>query len=286
MSVKRDGVWIKWTYSEYLTSVRCISRAFIKLGLEPRRAVAALGLNSPEWFISDLAAIFCGSVGVGIYPTNSPEATKYVLLHSRASIIVVENDLQLQKVLQIREELKDIKAIIQYTGKSSEAYSWDDVMKIGKEAMDLDIKVDERLSAIGINQCCQLVYTSGTTGPPKAVMLSHDNLAFAARSLRDRFHLRYEGESIVSYLPLSHIAAFIGDIILMISCHGTTYFADKDALKGTLTITLQEVQPTVFFSVPRVFEKIQERLLDVGRSNGCLKKKIGNWAKKEGPGKK
>merc|ERR1712198_794550 len=218
MSIKGDGVWIKWTYSEYLASVRCISRAFIKLGLKPREAVAVLGFNSPEWFISDLAAIFCGSVGVGIYPTNSPEATKYVLLHSRASIIVVENDLQLQKILQIREDLKDIKAIIQYTGKSSEAYYWDDVMKMGNEAMDLDIKVDERLSAIGTNQCCQLVYTSGTTGLPKAVMLSHDNISFAARSVRDRYNLRYKSESIVSYLPLSHIAAFVGDIITIISC--------------------------------------------------------------------
>lgn len=173
--------------------------------------------------------------------------TKYIANHCRANIIVVENDLQLQKILQFRQDFEDLKAIVQYSGTSTQAYCWEGIMKMGRESIDLDPKVDERLSDIAINQCCLLVYTSGTTGLPKAAMLSHDNISFACRSLVDSYHLTLDCEKIVSYLPLSHIAAYLGDMMAAMCVRGTTYFADNDALKGTLSKTLQEVQPTIFF---------------------------------------
>jgi len=284
LGVKRDGDWVKWTYSDYLKDVRCASRAFIKLGLEPRRAVAIMGFNSPEWFISDLAAVFSGGVAVGIYPTNSPDTTKYIAAHCRSNIIVVEDDVQLQKILKIRSDLPDLKAIVQYTGipLHEDVISWQAFMKIGEESAELDQELDSRLKSVGINECAHLVYTSGTTGKPKAVMLSHDNLTFTARIIRETYKLKMNYEKNVSYLPLSHVAANLVDLIIMMSCHGTTYFAEKTALKGTITHTLKEVQPTMFFGVPRVYEKIQEKMQEVGRANKGLKRQIGNWAKKTG----
>jgi len=283
LSVKRDEKWIKWTYKEYLQDVRTVAKAFIALGLEPRKSVGIIGFNSPEWFFADLAAIFANSMATGIYSTNSPEMCKYMANHSRANIIVVEDDSQLKKILAVKDELPDLKAIIQYTGKPNHegVLSWQDVLEKGKN--ESDEALDQRLKQVCINQCCHLVYTSGTTGLPKAAMLSHDNLTFTAQVMNKSYLLKDKGqEKVVSYLPLSHIAASMMDIFVMMTCQGSTYFADKGALKGTLTTTLKEVNPTLFFGVPRVYEKIQEKMLEVGRANKGLKKQIGQWAKKTG----
>ncbi len=113
-------------------------------------------------------------------------------------------------------------------------------------------------------------------------MLSHDNLTYASRRLVEIFELREKDERLVSYLPLSHVAANICDIFVMMGSVGTVYFADKDALKGTLTQSLKEAQPTLFFGVPRVWEKIYEKMVEVGRENKGLKRDIGDWAKRTG----
>jgi len=283
LSVKRDEKWIKWTYKEYLQDVRTVAKAFIALGLEPRKSVGIIGFNSPEWFFADLAAIFANSMATGIYSTNSPEMCKYMANHSNANILVVEDDSQLKKILAVKDELPDLKAIIQYTGKPNHegVLSWQDLLEKGRN--ESDEALDQRLKQICINQCCHLVFTSGTTGLPKAAMLSHDNLTFTAQVMNTSYLLKEKGqEKVVSYLPLSHIAASMMDIFVMMTCQGSTYFADKGALKGTLTTTLKEVNPTLFFGVPRVYEKIQEKMLEVGRANKGLKKQIGQWAKKTG----
>jgi len=283
LAVKREDKWIKWTYKEYLQEVRTVAKAFIALGLEPRKSVGIIGFNSPEWFIADLAAIFANSMATGIYSTNSPEMCKYMANHSNTNIIVVEDDSQLQKILAVKSELPDLKAIIQYTGKPKHegVLSWQELLEKGKN--ESDEALDQRLKQVCINQCCHLVYTSGTTGPPKAAMLTHDNLTYTATCTTQAYQLKDKGqEKVVSYLPLSHIAASLMDIFVMMICQGSTYFADKGALKGTLTTTLKEVVPTLFFGVPRVYEKIQEKMLEVGRANKGLKKQIGQWAKKTG----
>ena len=102
------------------------------------------------------------------------------------------------------------------------------------------------------------------------------------RTLAEIYKLQDEEERFVSYLPLSHVAANIMDIFMVIQCLGTLYFANKDALKGTLVATLKEAQPTVFFGVPRVWEKIREKMVEIGKSNTGIKKAVGLWAKKTG----
>nr|CAD7446791.1 unnamed protein product [Timema bartmani] len=269
---------------EYRTAVRTCSKAFLKLGLKRYHSVCILGFNSPEWFISDLAAIHAGGFAAGIYTTNSPEACHYCAENSRANIIVVEDQKQLDKILQIRERLPELKAIIQYTGTPPDTpgiYSWDDVMKMGRE--ESDEKLEQVLKTIAINECCTLVYTSGTMGNPKAVMLSHDNLTWSAHVVGEYLHLvPGSGESLVSFLPLSHVAAQSVDIHLALFEAGTVYFADKDALKGSLVNTLQEVRPTRFLGVPRVWEKIYEKMTRIGSQNGSIKRSIATWAKGHG----
>lgn len=282
MSVKRDGIWKTWTYNEYHMEVRSVAKAFIKLGLEPRKAVGIIGFNSPEWFITDLAAVCANGIATGIYPTNSIEACKYITNDSKMNIVVVEDQKQLDKFLAVRGELEELKAIVQYMGTPTVegVLSWKQLVEMGDK--ESDEALNDRLAEIYVNQCCHLVYTSGTTGPPKGVMLSHDNITYTASVMVDGFSLRTGHETIVSYLPLSHVAANVTDIFLMMTLKGTTYFADKDALKGTLTNTLKEVAPTLFLGVPRVWEKIHDKMVEIGKANSGLKKTIGTWAKRQG----
>jgi long-chain-fatty-acid--CoA ligase ACSBG len=282
MAVKRPGddKWTKWTYREYLDDVRTVAKAFIKLGLTSRGGVTILGFNSPEWFISHLGAIFANGISAGIYQTNNADACKYIAADCKANIAIVEDEKQLEKFLKIREDLPQLKAIVQYSGQPTVegVLSWSELLNIGKRESDVDL--DKRKAEIAINNCCQLIYTSGTTGMPKGVMLSHDNTTYFTRVVEEMYDLYRE--RFVSYLPLSHVAASVTDIHLMMKSQCTIYFGDKNALKGSLVETLKEVKPTVFFAVPRVWEKIYEKMLEVGRSTQGLKKVIGSWAKSTG----
>lgn len=151
------------------------------------------------------------------------------------------------------------------------------------EAMNVEDVEDEykrRLENIAINECCCLVYTSGTVGMPKGVMLSHDNIVFDTRGISKGLERVTMGtEVMVSYLPLSHVAAQTVDIYTVASMAGCIWFADKDALKGTLVKTLQDARPTRFMGVPRVYEKFQERMVAVASSSGSFKKMLAGWAK-------
>lgn len=271
-----------YTYKEYEAHVRTVAKAFIKLGLQRYHGVCILGFNCPEWFISEMAAIYAGGIVAGIYTTNSPEACRYCAERSRANVILVEDEKQLSKILQVKADLPHLKTIIQYEGTPKEAgvLSWEDVIKIGEA--ESDDKLNAVLKSIAANECCSIVYTSGTVGNPKAVMLSHDNLMQNARMAIDFFKILENQEQIVSYLPMSHVAAQIIDVFCCGLTAGTVHFADKNALKGSLIDTLTTVRPTIFLGVPRVWEKIYEKMQAVGRSNGMIKTWIGNWAKSQG----
>jgi len=136
-----------------------------------------------------------------------------------------------------------------------------------------------RLANQAVNQACTLVYTSGTTGNPKGVMLSQDNITWTSQRAHEVYDWSYDSEQVVSYLPLSHVAGTFIDIYLSMWGGGTVHFADKMALQGTLLKTLVEAKPTLFFGVPRVYEKIQEKMMEIGKKNTGLKKKVGDWAK-------
>ncbi|XP_064424952.1 long-chain-fatty-acid--CoA ligase ACSBG2-like [Latimeria chalumnae] len=280
LGVKEEGRWQTISYKEYYEKCRRAAKGFLKLGLERYHGVGILGFNSAEWVIADIGAIMAGGLAVGIYTTNSPDACRYVASNCEANIIVVENDKQLQKILQVWDQLPYLKAVVQYKDELKEKrpnlYSWKEFMELGKEIPDTQL--DEVISSQKANQCCMLIYTSGTTGNPKGVMLSHDNLTWVAYAAGKMVKIG-AGESIVSYLPLSHIAAQMLDVWTPIQYSNTTYFADPDALKGSLVVTLQEVRPTVFLGVPRVWEKMQEKMKAVSAKASVVKRKVASWAK-------
>ncbi|XP_060075848.1 long-chain-fatty-acid--CoA ligase ACSBG2-like [Ylistrum balloti] len=284
LGVKRDGVWVRWTYKQYYDDVRRVAKAFIKLGLEPYHGVGIIGFNSPEWFIADLGAIFAGGFATGIYTTNTPEACQYVAADCEANILVVENNQQLQKILKVWDNLPHLKAIVQYTGEVAERrdniYSWSEMMALAEQVQDSEL--EERLQLQAPNKACTLIYTSGTTGNPKGVMLSHDNLTWTTQRVGEISKLAFNADVGVSYLPLSHVAAQIIDLYLPLVHAMTVYFAQADALKGSLKDTLKEVRPTAFLGVPRVWEKFAEKMQEKSQEVKGIKKKIGAWAKGKG----
>ncbi|XP_072526915.1 long-chain-fatty-acid--CoA ligase ACSBG1 isoform X1 [Salminus brasiliensis] len=283
LASKRKEKWEKITFSEYYRCCRMAAKSFLKLGLERFHSVAILGFNSEEWFFSAVGAVFAGGLSTGIYTTNSPEACHHVAKDSRANIIVIENQKQLDKILLIKDNLPHLKAIVQYSGslkkKLPNLYSWEEFMRLGLDIPDKTL--DDIISSQKANQCCVLIYTSGTTGAPKGVMLSHDNITWTARHASragDMQPAEIKQETIVSYLPLSHIAAQIYDLWTGIQWGELVYFAQPDALKGTLVNTLREATPSSHMGVPRVWEKMMEKIkLEVSRC-AYLKKKLVTWA--------
>ncbi|XP_071584087.1 long-chain-fatty-acid--CoA ligase ACSBG2 isoform X1 [Heliangelus exortis] len=284
LASKKGGQWIKLTYKMYYKECWKAAKSFLKLGLERFHGVCILGFNSAEWFIADIGAILAGGFAVGIYTTNSPEACYYVADNCSANIVVVENHKQLQKILEVQHKLPHLKAIIQYGEELKETrpnlYSWSEFMDLGKDIPDAQLQ--EVIESQKPNQCCTLIYTSGTTGQPKGVMLSHDNLTWTAAAAGSFIRLtdaKEKQELVVSYLPLSHIAAQMSDIWSAMTFGVQVFFAQPDALKGTLGDTLREVRPTAFLGVPRVWEKMEEKMKSIGAKSSTLRRKVASWAK-------
>merc|ERR1719210_498188 len=175
--------------------------------------------------------------------------------------------------------LPELQSIVQYTGfpRSPGVESWESLLEIGRG--ETDEELNKRLANQATNQACTLVYTSGTTGNPKGVMLSQDNITWTAQRAHEVYDWKYDEEQVVSYLPLSHVAGTFIDIYLSMWGGGTVHFADKMALQGTLLKTLVEAKPTLFFGVPRVYEKIQEKMMEAAKANTGLKKKLSDIAK-------
>jgi len=285
LKVKRKERWLTWSYEKYYNDCTLCAKGFIKLGLQPTRVVSVLGFNAPEWFISDIGTIMAGGISAGIYTTNSPEACRFILSHSQSQFCVVENQKMLDKVLQVKNELPDLLYIIVYDDIVTEeqralgVLDWDTFMKVGREVPEYELQW--RIKNQAPNKCCTLIYTSGTTGDPKAVMLSHDNVTWTAVVCCQILNVR-ETSDVVSYLPLSHIAAQLVDLHGPLACGATVWFASPDALKGSLVNTLQEVRPTMFLGVPRVWEKIQDKMeLQLKEMKG-FKRALCKWAQKIG----
>jgi long-chain-fatty-acid--CoA ligase ACSBG len=284
--------WVKFTYNEYWTICHKVARNFIRLGLGTNEVVTILGFNSPHWFFANLGAIFAGGVGCGIYTTNTAEACQHILDDCKSQIVVVENKVQLAKILKLKDVVS-LRAIIQYSNEPIEntynglVMSWSTFMSLsdgapGSASNDLaltDLTMKTRIKSIAPNRCAVLIYTSGTTGNPKAVMLSHDNITYIVRHAAcDLARLRPFKEVFVSYLPLSHIAGQVIDIYTPLRIGGTVYFAQPDALKGSLVDTLKEARPTYFFGVPRVWEKMSEKIQQTTKELTGIKASLFKWA--------
>lgn len=257
-----------WTWKEYRQQVDAFGKALIFNDCEKFDCVNILGFNTPQWFFANFGAMAAGCVPAGIYTTNNPEACQYISAHSKAKVVVLDGVKQLEKYYAISKDLPHLKAIVMYGSDALPddaklkcgvpCYTWDDFLKLGQSSSSQDAALKERGSSWKPGETCTVIYTSGTTGPPKGVMITNDNITWTVSTMLLATRKGYmDGtDHMISYLPLSHIAAQMLDMHMPLKTGTQIYFAQPDALKGSLGATLKEVRPTVFFGVPRVWEKI------------------------------
>ncbi len=254
------GVWEEVSWTRYYEKVKHFCLGLISLGLQRGQNVAILGDNCREWVYADLAVQSAGAVAVGVYPTNPARQVEYIVGHSDSVMVVVRDQEQVDKILEVKGSLPRLGKIIVIDMKGLRHYSGPDILpfseveRLGQElARENPSRFEEEfLSKTGPDDVALMVYTSGTTGPPKGAMLTHRNLLSIGRNFSRALPIS-DRDQVVSYLPLCHIAERLLSVILALSVGYTVNFAESI---DTVQESLYEISPTVFVGVPRIWEKM------------------------------
>jgi len=257
------GAWDVITWAEYLLAARQIGGGLAELGVDPGERVAILSANCVEWHLADLGTLLNGSVTVPIYPTSSPAQVAYILGHAKVTVCFVDTHAQLGKVLEVRDQLPALERVVLADGarRASDSFviGFDELRGVGTDRLLRDPDaVDERSRQVRPEDVATIVYTSGTSGPPKGAMISHANIMWTLRCVAPAYDLG-EGERLLSFLPLSHIAERMMSDFMPIAVAGETWFARS---LTTVAEDLPACRPTAFFAVPRVWEKLRQGIED------------------------
>ena len=272
---KEYGIWNRISWREYGQKVREAAAGLIAMGLERGDRVAILGDNRPEWLICHLATMTIGCVTCGVYSTSAPDQVAYVVGHSESEILFVENEEQVDKVLQILPEL-NLKKVVVWDPKGLWGFSHpeiiylDEFMAQGRGYLEAHPEsLSARMEAIDPQDTAMMIYTSGTTGRPKGAMITHQNILSITESFTSAIPFA-EKDEMLSYLPLAHIYENLISLFQAIWRGGTVNFVES---MDTLPQNLREVSPTVFASVPRIWEKFAS-MIEIRMSDSTPLKKV------------
>lgn len=272
---KEFGIWNRITWDEYGKRVKTTSAALIRAGLQAGDRVAILGDNRPEWLVCHLATMAIGCVTCGVYSTNAPEQVAYVVGHSESKLLFVENEEQVDKVLQIYPNLEQLKKVVVWDPKGLWGFTHEGIMfydaflEQGEAYLkDSPACVTERMDAIDPRDTAMMIYTSGTTGRPKGAMISHNNILGLTESFTQTVAFRADDE-LLSYLPLAHIYENLLSVFQAIHSGGTVNFVES---MDTLPLNLRELSPTIFASVPRIWEKFMS-MIEIRMSDSTIVKR-------------
>ncbi len=258
---KEFGIWHEVTYEDFWNQTQFIGHALKYYGVDVKDKVAIHSENRPEWIIADIAIQAIQSITVGLYPTNPPSEVKYLLGHSESKILFTEDQEQVDKVLEVIEDLPNLSKIVYFESRGITKYdnekliSWDEFIETGKEEYQKDTEFVTRMQDnIKSEDTAMMIYTSGTTGPPKGSMLTHGNLEWVATQIPElSFTTGTDNPQFISYLPLCHVLGRLLDIIIGFHTMGTINFAESI---DTVQSDLAEVQPSAFPAVPRILERM------------------------------
>jgi long-chain acyl-CoA synthetase len=258
MRAKRLGIWKAYTWATYAERAGAIGLGLEALGVGPGDRVAIHSENRPAWMLSDLGIEGIGAVTVGIYPTSPAAEVKYLLTHSGAKVLIAEDEEQVDKAMEVRGALDELVRVVVIDPRGVDLdddwlITLAELEELGRQqAPDVVAAYRDRVEHLDEDAATTIVYTSGTTGPPKGAMLSHRNLLAAAAGTADVFKVS-ERDEILSYLPLCHIAE---KLITGINALAFGYVVNFGEEPDTFLDDLREVQPTFFLGVPRVWEKL------------------------------
>jgi long-chain acyl-CoA synthetase len=270
---KYNGVWVKTSTQEYVDKSNAISRALVRLGIEKNDKIAIISsTNRTEWNIFDIGILQTGAQTVPIYPTITEDDYEYILNHSESTYCFVSDEEVLRKINLIREKLPNLKDVYSFN-EISGCKNWKELLQLGEDKSNQDV-VEDRKNHVLPEELATIIYTSGTTGKPKGVMLSHNNIVSNVLDSSPRIPFEEGTSRALSFLPICHI---FERVILYIyqyySC--SIYFAESIE---KLSDNIKEVKPTVFSVVPRLLEKVYDKIIEKGTALTGIKKKLFFWA--------
>ncbi|MGZ8648936.1 MAG: AMP-dependent synthetase/ligase [Solirubrobacteraceae bacterium] len=270
---KKDGRWVDLTHRELGERATAIARGLIALGIERGERIAILSNTRPEWTVADAGVMCAGAATAPIYHTNSPEECEYVLSHSGSRLVFCEDPDQVAKVRAVRDHCPDLEHVVLLTGEDRDAITLAELCAAGA-GVDAEA-VARRVEEVEPGDLATLVYTSGTTGPPKACRLTHANWMSTAHLYEQVLDLETPPVIVFMFLPLAHSLARIIQMVT-IDVGGTLAFWQRDPQR--LLDDIREVGPTHLTSVPRVFEKIYTAASAGVAEQPAVKRAIFRWA--------
>ncbi len=272
--------WASITWNAYAQEARELAAFFVDAGLQEGQHVAVWSFNRPEFVITSTATMLSGACTAPLYQTLSAPEAGYVLGHSDAPIAVVENEHLLAKVLEVRDRLPALRRVVLMEGAAPEVdglvvVSWEDALRRGRDALgQLAVELDRRSDAVQPSDVATLVYTSGTTGPPKAVMATHGNLISAINGLAPIVDLSSD-DRVLSYLPLAHILERLNSEVRLYCAGNALWFAASIA---EMPGELRDLRPTCFVGVPRVWEKMAATIESTIEAMPASRRRLVRWA--------
>jgi long-chain acyl-CoA synthetase len=270
---KYKGVWEKTSTQEFIDKANAISRALVRMGVQKNDKIALISSNNrTEWNIMDTGILQTGAQNVPIYPTISEEDYAYILNHSESIYCFVSDQEVYDKVMRIQAQTPLLKQVFSFN-EIEGCSNWKSLLELGADTADQDV-VEDRKNSVKPAELATIIYTSGTTGQPKGVMLSHDNIVSNLLNSAPRIPFEAGNSRALSFLPVCHI--FERFILYLYQCYGVSvYFGESIEKVGD---NIKEVKPNVMSAVPRLIEKVYDKIYAKGAELKGIKKALFFWA--------
>ncbi len=270
LNEKTDGRWVSYSTQQLIDQMHKVARALIASGMQPGDRVGIVGNNCPQWNFADLGIMLAGGICVPLYPTISDDDYRYILQHAEVSLLFVSSEDLYRRLHALQPQLPALKEIITFR-KVSGALHWDDFLARGHNVPDAEVA--QRNQAVNDTQVACIIYTSGTTGFPKGVMLSHRNIVENLKAVAQVIPIN-ETHRALSFLPLNHV--FEKLVIYFYIYKGVScYYAES---METIGDNMREIKPHFFTAVPRLLEKVYERIMAKGHELKGIKRALFFWA--------
>jgi long-chain acyl-CoA synthetase len=281
---EKGGEYVDLTWEELKDSVFSFASGLVEIGMQPGDGLAILSFNRLEWIVADLGIMVAGGIVVPIYHTNTPEQCSYIIQDSGVKFILVEDEQQLAKILEKEAESAGLKKIILIEGQppagDDRIISFETLMAKGKvDKPNLVPELEQRIGQVKPEDLATIVYTSGTTGPPKGCLISHNNIGSVLQSIHERIQVDSATNLSLMILPISHLYPRVSGYYYNI--FQNIPFAIAESL-DTLAQNMMEARPTYFTSVPRIFEKVYDRISGTAEKGSAMKRLIFQWAVNQG----
>ena len=270
---KYNGVWVKTSTEEYINKANAISRALLRMGIQKGDKIALISTNNrTEWNVMDIGILQTGAQTIPIYPTISETDYEYILNHSGSIYCFVSDNEVLQKVNLIQSNLPNIKEVFSFD-EIEGCKNWKKLLALGEDQSNQDV-VEDRKNSIKPEDLATIIYTSGTTGKPKGVMLSHKNIVSNVLNSASRIPFTAGASRAMSFLPICHI--FERMILYLYQYYGVSVYFGESIDK--ISDNIKEVRPTVMTAVPRLIEKVYDKIYSKGLELKGIKRILFFWA--------